>query len=795
MFQKISLLLILLLSTSIYSQQEIKGKIIDYNTKEPLVFANIIFNNDKSLSTSSDIDGKFSYSSKVDIKTLSCSYVGYKSKRLLIDRENTILIELIPSLTELNEVIVIPGENPANKIIQKVIQNKDINNPENIDSFKYNSYNKTVYDFKSNDTTDSKTIALKKKLRDGYLFMMESVTERKFLKPDMSEEIIIASKVSGFKNPSFASLATDLQPFSFYKDNIKLFNINYINPISKGSLNKYKFKIEDTFFQDNDTVYVISFKPLHHKNFDGLTGLLHINTNKYAIQKVIASPSIKGKITLKIQQQYTLINNRFWFPEQLNYTLSFPEFPNKTTNMFVEGKNYINNVSLHVPLSKKDFPLQSVRIAENATQKDPAYWDDFRPEKLTKTEETTYKVIDSIGKKKKFDFYLTFLEKLSQNKFPTDYFDVDLSKTFVYNKFEGFRIGTGIYTNEKEFKNFVLGGFFGYGTKDKQWKYGGELWYTISKKNDFLIGLKHQVNLIETGNYGLNLQNQNLLSFRNIISYQFDKITENALKIGRRSFKYLQWNIVFQQTQVSPQYVYSFKNGGQDYTNYSNTSVSLNFRFAFKEKIIQSFNQNFSVGTRFPVLQIAYSKGLKNIFKSDFNYNKIEARIEQTFYIKNLGRSRYQAEGGFIDRDLPYGLLFTGEGSYDANSPYIMKNTFQTMLPYEFLSNRYANLFLSHNFGGLLFKVGNFQPDISMHHNISYGFLTNADNHQFISFKTKNNVFLESGLQVDNVLKFNYANLGYIGIGTGTYYRYGTYSNPEVKNNIAAKLSVTFTIK
>lgn len=794
MLQKISLL-ILLLSTSLYSQQEIKGKIIDSNTKEPLVFANIIFNNNKATSTSSDIDGKFSYSSKIDIRTLSCSYVGYKSKVISIDSQGAILIELTPSLTELNEVIVIPGENPANRIIKKAIQNKDINNPENINSFKYNSYNKTVYDFKSNDTADSKIIALKKKLRGGHLFMMESVTERKFLQPDISEEVIIATKVSGFKNPSFASLATDLQPFSFYKDNIKLFNINYLNPISKGSLNKYKFKIEDTFFQNKDTVYVISFKPLRHKNFDGLTGLLYINTNKYAIQNVIASPFVKGKIALKIQQQYTWINNQFWFPEQLNYTLSFPEFPDKNTNMFVEGKNYISNVSLHVPFHKKDFSLQTVRLAENATQKDSTYWDNFRPEKLTKTEETTYKVIDSIGKKKKFDFYLTFLEKLSQNKLPTEYFDVDLSKTFVYNKFEGFRVGTGIYTNEKEFKNFVLGGFFGYGTKDKQWKYGGELLYTISKKNDFLIGLKHQVNLIETGGYGLNLQNQNLLTFRNFIGFRFDKITENSLKIGRRSFKYLQWNIVFQQAQVSPQYAYSFKNDRKEYINYNNTNVSLNLRFAFKEKVIHSFNQNVSVGTKFPVLEIAYSKGLKNVLESDFNYNKIEARIEQTFFNKNLGTTRYQAEGGFIDSALPYGLLFTGEGSYDTNSPYIMKNTFQTMLPYEFLSNRYVNLFLSHNFGGLLFKVRNFQPSISTHHNMSYGFLTNTNNHQFISFRTKNNVFLESGVQVDNVLKINYANLGYIGIGTGVYYRYGAYSNPEFKNNIAAKLSITFTIK
>lgn len=793
--QQILKFIILLSPTFLYSQFLIKGTVRDSNSKETLAFANIIFNNDPKLFTSSDIEGKFSYQSNIEITSLTCSYVGYQNKTIPISKQEIILIELTPSRTELNELLITPGENPANSIIRKVIKNKDYNNPENINSFKYNSYNKTVYDFKFNDTVDNPLIAVKKKLKGSHLFMMESVTERKSLHPDVSDEVVIATKVSGFKNPSFASLATDLQPFSFYKDHIKLFNINYLNPISKGSLNKYRFKIENTLLQDKDTVYVISFKPLIHKNFDGLEGLLYINTKKYAIQNVIASPYVKGKITIKIQQKYTLIDNEHWFPEQLNYTLSFPEYPSKKTNMFMEGKSYITNVSLNIPFDKKDFPLQSIRIDENATQKDSIFWNHFRTEKLNDLEKITYSVIDSIGKKNKFDFYLTFLEKIAQNKIPTEYFDIDIAKTFVCNKFEGFRMGTGIYTNEKEFKNFVIGGFFGYGTKDKQWKYGGEILYTISRKNDFSLRLKHHKNLIETGGYGLNLQNQNLLTFRNYIGYQFDKITENAITIEKRSFKYLKWAIALQQIHVNPQYTYIFKNNGSDYVNYNTTNVAVNLKFAFKEKIVSSFNQNISAGTKYPILTIAYSKGIKDMLKSYYNYNKIEAEIEQTFYIKNLGNTKYKLAAGYIDSALPYGLLFTGEGNYDKNAPYIMKNNFQTMLPYEFLSDRYVNLFLSHNFGGLLFKVGNFQPNIMAHHNMSYGNLKNNNSHQFISFKTKDKIFLETGLQIDNVLKVNYLNLGHLGIGTGIFYRYGNYSNPRPEDNIAVKFSVTFSIK
>jgi hypothetical protein len=101
-----------------------------------------------------------------------------------------------------------------------------------------------VVDFNLKDISKSKSDIYNKAPKKKTVFLMENVTNRKFLAPDVSEEVVIASRVSGLKNPSFASLATDLQPFTFYQDNIKLANIYYLNPISKGSLNKYKFRLD-----------------------------------------------------------------------------------------------------------------------------------------------------------------------------------------------------------------------------------------------------------------------------------------------------------------------------------------------------------------------------------------------------------------------------------------------------------------------------------------------------------------------------------------------------------------------
>ena len=785
--------LVLIFSNS--NSQNIKGKVLDFETKEPLAFANLTFNSNQKLTTSTDIDGRFSFSSIQPLTKLSCTYVGYETQNVALLNDKTVIIYLKAVTDNLQEVVIKPSENPANAIIRKVISNKEKNNPENITSFKYKSYNKMVYDVKTDGTTKTDSLNRKMKgklLEKSPLFMMESVSERKFIAPDISEEVVIGTKVSGFQNPSFASLATDLQPFSFYQDNIKLFDIQYLNPISKGSLNKYRFTLEDTLFQNKDTIYIISFQPKKNKKFEGLKGQLYINTNKYAVQNVIATPFEKGKIDIKIQQKYTFIGNKYWFPEQLNYALQFTEL-----KMVVDGKSYISEVQLEIPLQKKEFALESVRIDKMATKKDSLFWNNFRIEPLSENEKTTYHVVDSIGKENKFDKILSSFEKLTQFKIGIGVFDLDLAKTVVYNKYEGYRLGLGVYTNEKLFEKWVFGGFLGYGTRDNDWKYGGEVIYTISKENEFKIGAKYQNNLLEVGSYGLNSSIQNMLNLRNFQAYLMDNLKQTSFYVEARSFKYLKWKVAFTQSATTPKYIYEFHQNGKIYDDYNDSNIRIDLRFAFKEKFIQSFNQRLSAGTTYPIIKLSYAKGIKNVLNSDFNYDKIEGRIEQSFFTKNFGTTKYQLDAGLVNNPMPYGLLFTGEGSYDKKYPYMIPNYFQTMLPYEFLSDQYVNLFLSHDFGGLLFKTGKFQPGITVHNNFGWGNLSdkNKTSTLLIDYKVKNKVFIETGLQVDKILKMNYLDIGYLGIGAGIYYRYGAYENTNTKDNLVYKFSLTFAIK
>lgn len=793
------ILLFLFQIVSAYGQNIIKGKVIDSGSGEPLAFANIIFNNDRFMGARTDIDGRFSFNAETEIKSLVCTYIGYQKKSMPVDRnlkiDAGILIELNPLTNELREVIVRPGENPANLIIRKVIQNKEINDPEKISSFRYTSYNKSIYDFLFSDTTKRDSLLISKRLSGGHLIVMESTTERRFVRPDLDEEIVTGTKVSGFKKPSFVSLATDMQPFSFYGDNIKLFDINYLNPVSKRSTENYSFNTVDTLFQDNDTTFIISFTPLKGRKFEGLTGVLYINTKKYAIQNVIATPAEKGFIDLKIQQQYIFLDGKYWFPEQLNYVLTLRNYPGRGIGIEANGRSYIDNVALGIPFSRSSFSTQSVRIDKLATDRDSVFWQANRREILTEREKTTYRVIDSIGEKKKFGTVLLVMEKAYQNRLPLKFLDLDLARTFVYNKYEGFRPGLGLWTNEKVSDRLTLGGFFGYGIKDKSWKYGGEILFEISEKHDLTIGLKYQNNLIAAGRYGTLPAEVNFLSMRNYSLYLMDAVKEKSVNIGFRAFRYTTWNMSLSGNHVSPEYTNGFSHNFGNQPDYFTSELAVNMKFAWKEKIVNSLNQKIAMGTKFPVVYLSWKHGFNGLWNSNLEYNKLEAAVAQSIPIRKAGTTRYRLEGGFADRNLPAGLLFTGEGSYDKKQPYNIVNTFQTMAPYEFLSDTYANLFLSHNFGSLLFKSRKFAPSVTLHSNVGWGELRNSYSGILTGFGTKDDFYFESGLQLDNIFKLNYLNIGYIGFGGALYCRYGAYSYPDLKDNLALKFTMTYTIK
>jgi hypothetical protein len=461
------------------------------------------------------------------------------------------------------------------------------------------------------------------------------------------------------------------------------------------------------------------------------------------------------------------------------------------------GTSIIEDVVLNPELRKKDFSIEAIRMHELANERDSLYWDAHRTIALNDREVTTYQVMDSLGEKYNFDGMLKIMEKVGQNRIPLGIIDFDLSRVLLYNKFEGIRLGLGAYTNDNLIKNVAVGGWFGFGFKDNQWKYGMEGIWTLDKAREFTVTGRYESTLQETGKSYLGFFRPRSFDFRTFLASQMDRINKYSFIVGFRALRYAKLNVSLNKALVTPQYEgYTFQPADEPgIRKYNNTDITLNVRYAFKEKLISSMGQRFSMGTKWPVLTLTYTRGLKEILDGQFDYIKFEARIEESVYFRNLGQSKFRLDAGMISKPLPYGQLFTGEGSFVRNWSVLIKNSFMTATPYEFLSDRYVHFHYSHHFGSLLLHIGKWKPAISVYQNVGWGSLSHPEYQSGIVFKTKEKGLFESGLQLDNIVKLNYLNVSYLGFGAGAFVRYGPYAAGLFKDDVVFTFSVTVTTK
>lgn len=799
-------LLSVLFSLNLFCQtNSLKGTIKDKNTNAPLAFVNILTNNGFGATT--NIDGKFDIHINKSSKTLNFTYIGYQSLNQDIDilNENQIFY-LIPKTFDLNEVEVFPGINPAHRIIDSVLRNRNTNDPAKIKEFSYVSYDKMNITIKTDsllakDTAslDTTQIRIRKFIEKQDLFLLETVTERKYLAPDLNQENVLATRVSGFKDPIMAFMISQMQSTSFYDSQIKIFSKKYANPISKGSTRKYFFLIEDTTYSERgDTIFMISFRPKINTKFEGMSGFLYINSHNWAIQNVKAQPPNDSTgIVVKIQQAYKLIDDQ-WFPYQLNTDIIFSNIiaNNGDTSfpLIGKGRSYIRNINLKPGLNKNNFGFHEVEIEEGATAKKGEFWREYRIDSLTAREIETYRVIDSLGKAANFDKMATTLQTLLIGKIPLWIFDVDLDKIIHYNDYEGLYLGAGIHTNESFSKIFKTGGFWGYGFKDKSAKYGVDLSLNLQKRSESVIMIEFYNKVIASGS--TEYFDDKYQAWKTDNFYKFFVSRMNQTIGGDISYSFrlkpardFKWNIGLSHNEKKSFGDYYFSTTSlpeEQITNFKFSELKLGFRFAFREKVIETTKGEISLGSKYPVIWFNYIQGFNNFLSGNFKYNRFDLKVQKTHHFNFYGDFTWRIMAGYIIGEIPASNLYYGNGTYQPFTLYA-PYSFGTMVTNEFLSDKYASVFLTHDFGELLFKFGNFKPQLMLLTNITIGSLNNIENHHNYNFKTLEKGYYESGFMVRKLL-----NLQVYDIGLGIMYRYGAYSFDENYKNFAYKISLYY---
>lgn len=785
-------------TTALAQVYQVQGTVRDANTREKLPFVSIVVN-DGEAGTTSNLEGQYQLRHSRPITSLRFSYVGYTPQSVSPDSSSQLDVALYPAAARLQEVVIRSGVNPAHRIIGLAYLNRDRHHMANIPAYTYRSYNKFILtataleDLDLSDTLhlsaqDSSTLRMRDLLARQHLFLMESISDYAQLGSNLSKETILATRVSGLQQPSFSLVAANARAFSVYDDMPVFFGKRYLSPLSKGSISKYDFTLQEAAVAGQDTVFIISYTPQPGKNFDGLKGLLYINSDGWAVQNVMAESFADDKRGLKLQQQFVKVDGRQWFPSELDVTITVHQFAMRGHQPYGHLRTYITNVNLNPPLRRSDFGAIALDQRPDAWQQPKQVWQQYRPDSLSGKEQLTYQRLDSVGQAQKLDRTVRTMEYLMSKQLPVGPISLDLNRLLRVSRFEGLRLGMGAHTNNLFSERFTVGGYWGYGFRDKKHKYGADAALYLHKPTELTLSAAFAEDVAEPGGRRLPFREGGLLrDLRPALLPDLDYTTSYTTGLSGRMLRYLQWQAGIRHEQRRPTMPLFLPEQDGALPQFNITEATAGLRFAFGEQYMRMFNRTLPMPSRYPVLWLQYTRALDALKSDGYTYNKVDMRIEGTLRHRTFGETSMTMAAGMVHGDAPFVNLYNSYGSYGPGYNVYAGEGFETMQPYEFFSDRYAALFITQNLGKRLLHTEFLKPDVVLVQNMGIGDLSQSiPMAESLPYPTMRKGFFESGLMLNNVISSAFS-----GIGVGAFYRYGPYALPRAKDNLKFKLTVT----
>lgn len=801
----VSLTILLLASTAHTQNITLSGQIVDEADGTPLSFARISVPQ-KQKGAVADLDGRFSLSGLKTSDSVVVQYLGYVPRRLtvaqwpqdgmLVLREDTIATE---------EIVITPGVNPAHRIVRNAIENRKRNDPENQPYFAYNSYNKMKVAPMQGMAEQLPDTAF---FGQSDIFLWESVTQRIYKAPGKTREEVLASRMSGLPEYAIPFTPTSIQDLSFYRNWVNVLGENFLSPLATNSLKRYFFYLQDTIYDGPDSIFVLRFKPAQ-EGYNGLDGELHIHSRTWAIKNIEAnlrtgedSPFLQAAT---IRQVHTQLKQAVWFPHQLFVEIDLSEsFTVESENregeevevpMEMTVKSYLQDIKLDTVIRNRDFSNVVVEVPPDAAQRGDAYYNQFRTDSLTKREANTYTTIDSIGEEINLDRKVRLVRKLGDLKLQLGPVDVDLRRLYRYNLVERHRLGLGLQSNERLSRNVVFGGWFGYGTRDKAWKYGGFLevipWQA---REDVRLRLRYDRELFESGL--MDLRHNPTAALHNV---QLTDIDIRYLYLSRMHYTHRYAADVFFPTirnvthrvgvvhqHFTPAYDYRFDNS----RHFTTSEVQLETRISPGEKFIATPYGRRSLGTNWPEIRLRYTQGLSNVLEGEFDYQKFEATIAQQYNFPGVGRVFYQFTGGYFTGELPFPLAYTFPAN--GNDSYFSQLTaFNTMAYNSWVADRYATGVLWYEVQNKTFPHVNYHPVPTFSLAVGVGQVVEEESFRGLTnrvegvprttYVTPELGYYEAGFSLTNILPEAVYDvvetLRFLGVGA--FYRFGPYQQGD----------------
>lgn len=793
---KVLVWLVLFPAVVLAQETVIRGKITDAFSGDPIPFVNVVFKG-TSIGTTTDFDGNYVLRTTSPTDSLQASYIGYKPRTKAVQKgvSQIINFQLEEEVTRLRDIVIMAGENPAFEVLRNVVKNKSINDKRKLSAYEFDTYSKIEIDV--DNITDKfrqkKIVSRITQVLDSIqqiagedgkpvlpIFISESVSKFYYRNnPELKFEHIKETKISGigFEDGSLMAqlVGASFQEYNFYKNWLNILDKDFVSPIADGWRLYYEYDLMDSLDVDGDYCYRLDFFPKSPQAL-AFTGTMWITKNEYAIKRIEVTVSKEANLNfiekIKIQQELAKTEGGAWIPVKNRVLVDAGEVRDQWAGLLAKFYTSNKNIVVNQPKEPKFYEKQ-ILLDEGyiLNMNDEEHWNELRHDPLTETEKNVYRMIDTLQHIPVVRTYIDLVKILINGYKKVGKVDIGPYLSLVaFNNIEGMRIQSGFRTNYAFSKKISFGAQLGYGFDDERIKYSAYFQHIMDRRRWTTMSLRVRSDLGRVGIDDENLADDYLFlaasrfgKFRR--GYYFD---ETRFNFQREIIKGFSQRIAVRYNTFKPSFDFGYYSNPGDVTSFKQSfqsaEIILETRLARDELFLQYDNERVSMGAqKWPIITLRYTRGLKGVGGSDFEYDKFRFSILKKLPMGPLGTGKATITGEYINGTLPYPLLSFHIGN---ETPFYTDVIYSLMNFGEFFSDRFVSLQYRQYFEGFLLNrvplMRKLKWRLTGLANIIYGDLSdeNLAMSEPLPFPVDNNnltidkPYIELGYGVENIFKF-----------------------------------------
>ena len=694
----IIILLCLLTFNSWLRAQEtiVVGEVYDANTGEPLSNVNIYLQGTQE-GTTTNAEGMFLLREELErARTMVVSAVGYHTERFTIEphTQSGIDIALREKVGTLAEVFVVPNENPALALMEKVRARRAANRRMVAEDAATGSTALYVSDIQSRNLKRN----LWKSLQSGMIQQEDS----SYLVPLYWRQ----QTTDTVREEATLLTVTDYQlllgqipsTFDFYANSMPFLSTSMLSPLAASGNTYYTYFLVDSVWVGEEKRYQVRFKT---KNpfYATFNGEMMIDSATCALRsievKMPAQTSINYLKGLSVRQTFTADNQLR--DEQVNMLMDFAvkaPLGNDTTHIFP------------TLLLTRGTKLQH---EENTPQ-------NYAPEQ----DDMILPALDSLNNTPLFKTAKLLAYVVQTGCIPTSKY-VEIGKVhhvFKLSKFEGLRVGIPLRTTDDLWKNVCLEAMVAYGMGDRAWKGFGQINVALptERRHTMFVRYADEYMYADVDDFSEYLRENIVFNKQiNIVTRLMQSLTFNPdyyyNTMSRRREARLQFSDEWNSYLETQAYVKLGRMGyGEptsrynDQPSFSYSTIGASARISFNERKVDTYFERRHIYNHLPVIYLGAELGSYRMddMSSYRMYGNLQLMVRHDVDLGIGGELDYLVQAGLVFARVPYPLLYHFAGN---QTHTFEPHRFSLMNNYQYAADQYVALQAHWNGKGVLFNL------------------------------------------------------------------------------------------